>query len=771
MGRRPGPREFAAIGAILLGLTGVALAAPERTTDHASRNGARRRPGGAIALIALLPQLLRRRIGAGAFIVVISAGCGYAWTGIVSKLVTDEVAAGSIAIALAWLATLAASEFVALLSEMSALQRRPATHVAPPMFTVQVLIPVLLAPFLFGESWGDPRWGASSSRASIAVSVAGTASSPPPPRSPECWRRASEGIGPRTVAVTALPLLACGRADHAFRAIAPYPARSADKKPGEGMPPSAPADATRPDASSFAIGFDHRDRARLHQLWTEVLDSEQWSEGPMLARFEQRWTEWNRLPAAVGMSSWAGGALAALEFAGVRGRDGALPFEHLHGDAPGGARAGAEVEFVDCNREDLCMSFADFEAKAERLRPRRDPRPHRRPPRIRGGADRRLLPRAGIFLLEDCAHAHGADWNGRRPGSWGDAGVFSLYATKTISTGEGGVLVTADPELAEFARGFRNYGKPDHDVEGLNFRMSEFTAALGLVGVERLEEIVAWKNDVRARAPRPAPSRPPGAARRHDLGPLQVRRLRARSSAPRARLRRPATGSWGTDVELPEQRLGRREPLVRSPLLPPRRRASAAVGAGMRVLVTGGAGFIGSHVVDRLIERGITPRIFDLSASPYHSPLEVETFTGSITDPANLDLAMRDCDAVIHLAAVADVAQVVGDPVLAEEVNTRGTLNVLESVGRTGVERVVYGSTTWVYSDAEQHAVDEETPIPAPRHLYTATKLAGETYCAGYAELFDLDYTVLRFGIPYGPRARAAGVVARSSTWRSRASR
>ncbi len=181
----------------------------------------------------------------------------------------------------------------------------------------------------------------------------------------------------------------------------------------------------------------------------------------------------------------------------------------------------------------------------------------------------------------------------------------------------------------------------------------------------------------------------------------------------------------------------------------------------MRVLVTGGGGFIGSHVVDRLIERGDTPRIFDLSASPYHSPLEVETFTGSITDPANLDLAMRDCDAVIHLAAVADVGHVLADPVLAEEVNTRGTLNVLEAACRAKVGRVVYGSTTWVYSDCPEQEVDEETPIPAPRHLYTATKLAGETYCAGYAELYDLESTVLRFGIPYGPRARAAGVVAK----------
>ncbi|MGV1049953.1 MAG: NAD-dependent epimerase/dehydratase family protein [Solirubrobacterales bacterium] len=181
----------------------------------------------------------------------------------------------------------------------------------------------------------------------------------------------------------------------------------------------------------------------------------------------------------------------------------------------------------------------------------------------------------------------------------------------------------------------------------------------------------------------------------------------------------------------------------------------------MRVLVTGGGGFIGSHVVDRLLGREMTPRIFDLSASPYHSPLEVETFTGSITDAANLDLAMRDCDAVIHLAAVADVGHVLADPVLAEEVNTRGTLNVLEAACRAQVGRVVYGSTTWVYSDCVEQSVDEETPIPAPRHLYTATKLAGETYCAGYAELYDLESTVLRFGIPYGPRARAAGVVAK----------
>ena len=141
--------------------------------------------------------------------------------------------------------------------------------------------------------------------------------------------------------------------------------------------------------------------------------------------------------------------------------------------------AGAQVEFVDCNRTDLCMSFSDFEAKAERHKPRAAILVH-----IGGhiafDAERiaAYCRENGIFLLEDCAHAHGADWNGRKPGGFGDAGVYSLYATKTVSTGEGGVLVSANQELLEFARKFRNYGKFEHEVDGLNFRMSEFTAAL-----------------------------------------------------------------------------------------------------------------------------------------------------------------------------------------------------------------------------------------------------------------------------------------------------
>jgi dTDP-4-amino-4,6-dideoxygalactose transaminase len=262
------------------------------------------------------------------------------------------------------------------------------------------------------------------------------------------------------------------------------------------------------DYGRFAIGFDHRDRARVHALIDEVFDSERWSEANLVGRFEASWEAWNGAPAAA-LSSWAGGALAALHFAGVEGETVLCPSNTFMATPLSAVRAGASVQFVDCNREDLCMSFADFEAKAERFKPRAAFLVH-----IGGHIAFEVEQVAAycrehaIFLIEDCAHAAGAEWNGRRPGTYGDAGVYSLYATKTISTGEGGVLVSRRPELIEYVRAFRNYGKPDYAVAGLNFRMSEFTAALGLVQIERLPEIVAWKNQVAGAELDPAyPSR------------------------------------------------------------------------------------------------------------------------------------------------------------------------------------------------------------------------------------------------------------------------
>jgi UDP-glucose 4-epimerase len=132
---------------------------------------------------------------------------------------------------------------------------------------------------------------------------------------------------------------------------------------------------------------------------------------------------------------------------------------------------------------------------------------------------------------------------------------------------------------------------------------------------------------------------------------------------------------------------------------------------------------------------------------------------GDLTDTDALTAALDGCDAVAHLAASADVDIVAECPLDAEHTNTRGTLCVLEAARRAGIARVVYASTIWVYSDVGVPRVDEDTPLRPPAHLYTATKLAGELYCRSYQELYDLDYTVLRFGIPYGPRCRPAAVV------------
>ncbi len=188
-------------------------------------------------------------------------------------------------------------------------------------------------------------------------------------------------------------------------------------------------------------------------------------------------------------------------------------------------------------------------------------------------------------------------------------------------------------------------------------------------------------------------------------------------------------------------------------------REGAEVSRPLKVLVTGGSGFIGSHVVDRLLEAGHEARIFDVVESPYKAGERCESVVGDLLDPASICAAAEGCDAIMHLAAAADVGLVAKDPSGSEALNSRGTLNVLEAARETGA-RVIYASTIWVYSDVVGlDEVDEDTPLSLPSHLYTATKLAGEMYCHSYSKLYDVKTTILRFGIPYGPRARPAAVL------------
>jgi UDP-glucose 4-epimerase len=180
----------------------------------------------------------------------------------------------------------------------------------------------------------------------------------------------------------------------------------------------------------------------------------------------------------------------------------------------------------------------------------------------------------------------------------------------------------------------------------------------------------------------------------------------------------------------------------------------------VKVLVTGGAGFIGSHVVDRLLAAGHEPTIFDL-ASPIYNQGSVEYVSGDVLDAAAFARALRRCDAVIHLAAVADVNAVLADPSHAGNVNVLGTQIALECARDAGIGRFLFGSTIWAYGNGPAaSAITEDSALKLPEHPYTATKLAAEMLCFSYGELYGLDTVNLRFGIPHGPRSRAAAVVA-----------
>jgi len=245
---------------------------------------------------------------------------------------------------------------------------------------------------------------------------------------------------------------------------------------------------------NFTIGFEKEDLKTLHAYWDEIINTQKWSEGKFTALFEEKWSLYNELPSVV-FSSWAGAAMAALEYFKVCGKTVLCPSNTFMATPLSIVKAGANVEFVDSNRNDLCLSFDDLKKKIDKYKPIAVWVVH-----IGGHiafeiekiAD--FCKQKGIVLLEDCAHAHGAEWNNKKPGQWSDAGIYSFYATKTISTGEGGMLVSNNKGLIEYARKYRNYGKLDYEVDGLNYRMSEFTAAIGCVQTARLKDIVEWKN-------------------------------------------------------------------------------------------------------------------------------------------------------------------------------------------------------------------------------------------------------------------------------------
>ena len=184
----------------------------------------------------------------------------------------------------------------------------------------------------------------------------------------------------------------------------------------------------------------------------------------------------------------------------------------------------------------------------------------------------------------------------------------------------------------------------------------------------------------------------------------------------------------------------------------------------MRIAVTGGAGFIGSHVVDHLADAGHDVVVID-GRPPCRS--DVAHAKADITDLPGLERALRGCDVVFHLAAVADVNDAMARPVEAVDINVVGTAKVWEAARRCGLRRAVLASTVWVYGGAvgeEPLAEDAPMSMAATGHIYTGSKLASELVVHHYHQQYGVPFTILRYGIPYGPRMRDALVIPRFVT-------
>jgi UDP-glucose 4-epimerase len=174
-------------------------------------------------------------------------------------------------------------------------------------------------------------------------------------------------------------------------------------------------------------------------------------------------------------------------------------------------------------------------------------------------------------------------------------------------------------------------------------------------------------------------------------------------------------------------------------------------------LVTGGAGFIGSHLVTALVERGERVRVLDNLSSGHRQNLdhlrgEIEMTEGDLLDRRVVEQAVQGVEVVFHQAALASVPRSVIEPLDTHAACATGTMNLLDAARRTGVRRVVFGGSSSAYGEQTGSSAKRESDLPAPVSPYAAAKLAGEFYCQAFTATYGLETVVIRYFNVFGPR-------------------
>ena len=245
----------------------------------------------------------------------------------------------------------------------------------------------------------------------------------------------------------------------------------------------------------MSLNFIKESKKDYYRLLDSVFDSGFLSEGKMVKKFED------------GFSKYCGGYTAAvcnggaalfsiLKYVGVQNCEVIVPTNTFMATPLSVKMAGGKVVWADSNRSDLCLNYDDMIKRAT-AKTKAVIVVH-----IGGHIAfdifkiKEFCEKKGIVLIEDCAHAHGAEYKGIKAGLFGIAGAYSFYATKTMPLGEGGTVVSADKNLIDWVKKYRNYGKFEYKVDGFNFRMNEITAAFGLIQLRNLPKILKWKRNL-----------------------------------------------------------------------------------------------------------------------------------------------------------------------------------------------------------------------------------------------------------------------------------